>query len=1050
MSSANEELVGLVGLAIRRPVSVTAAVLLTLFFGALAVVGLPIQLTPDITQPTITVSTFWPGAAPLEVEAEILEEQEEVLERVQGLQRMESIARSNEAEITLEFEVGTDLEQALVRVSNQLSQVPRYPETAEQPVISTASAAGPPLAVILVRHDEGKSIDRYRTWVEEEIVPQLERIDGVASTFMRGGRRSEIQIDFDTPALAARQLTVPRVAEKIRAELSNASAGELDIGKRSMLVRTVIAAEEIERLEDIVLAVGADNAPIRLGDVAEVGVGLRRATDFAIGDNRESIAVLPRREAGSNVLAVTEAIKSKVAELNETWFAPEGLTLEVVDDQSGYIYEALHRVRVNLLIGALLATVTLLLFLRSFATSMVIALAIPLCVMATALGMALLGRSVNVVSLAGITFAVGMVVDNSIVALENIDTWRSRAESVRSAAFLGIKEVWGALLASTATTAAVFIPILTWQGEVGELLRDIAYAISLAVIISLLVSVFVIPSFAAVLLKDGARTKGEPAVLARLAASGTRARDGIAQMTAWLSAKTSRALLTTGLGVGAALLVVFQMLPKMEYLPTGNRNLVFGVVLPPPGLSVAELERVGFENQEVMWQHTGKAIDGKPAIHRSFFVGTPSLLFIGGVAQNPDEVLPMRDFMRGLHARIPGSIGFASQAALFSRGIGEGRAVELEITGNDLTQLIGVGRQLFGELRATVPGAQVRPVPVLDLGAPEFRWLPNRAQVRAMDLTARDTALILDAYVDGAIVGEFGEEGERKLDVVLRNRERHFDDTQLLDAPVALPNGNVVPLSVLGRLDTAIGPTVIQRNERSRAVVLQVTPPDDVPFERAVDAVRAKADELREQGRIPAGVKLDLSGSAGKLADAQQQFAWILVVAFVILFLLLAALFEDFVAPLVILISIPLAAAGGVLGLAAQNEFAKPQPLDLVAALGFLILFGVVVNNAILIIDGALHRIRDGAHLVDATTEAVRARVRPIFMSTLTSLAGLLPMVLTSGSGSELYRGVGTIVLGGLAVSTVLSLFIVPALFVLLWRLRGTLRMWQKPRTTPR
>ncbi len=1047
MTDRDQELRGLVGVAIRRPVSVTAAVLLTLFFGALAVVGLPIQLTPDITQPTITVSTQWPGASPLEIEAEILEEQEEVLEGVPGLERMESVARSNQAEITLEFAVGTDLEQALVRVSNQLSQVPRYPDTADQPIISTADAAGPPLAVILVRHDEGRSIDRYRTWVEEEIVPQLERIDGVASTFMRGGRRSEIQVDFDTQALAARGLTVPLVADKIRAELSNASAGELDIGKRTMLVRAVLAAEEIEQLENVVLQMGPDNAPVRLGDVADVHVGLRRAVDFAIGDNRESIALLPRREAGSNVLTVTEAITRKVAELNERLFAPEGLTLEVVDDQSGYIYEALDRVRVNLLIGALLATITLLLFLRSFSTSMVIALAIPLCVMATALGMALLGRSVNVVSLAGITFAVGMVVDNSIVALENIDTWRSRVSNVQRAAYLGIAEVRGALLASTATTAAVFIPILTWQGEVGELLRDIAYAISLAVVVSLLVSIFVIPSFASVLLS---RAKPRQAVrpLAGVAAAGERLRNGIANATAWLSAKTSRALLVTGVGIGGALLVVFQMLPKMEYLPTGNRNLVFGVVLPPPGLSVDELQRVGFENQEVMWKHTGQSLDGQPAIHRSFFVGTPSLLFIGGVAKNPDEVLPMRDFMRTLHARIPGSIGFASQAALFSRGIGEGRAVELEITGNDLTQLIGVGRELFGELRDLVPGAQVRPVPVLDLGAPEFRWHPHRAQARAMDLSTRDVALILDAYVDGAIIGEYGEEGARKLDVVLRNRQHDFDDAKLLDAPVALPNGDVVPLSVLGSLSTELGPTVIQRNERSRAVVLQLTPPDDVPFERAVDVMSAKAKELQEQGRIPPGVRLELGGSAGKLASAQEQFGWILVVAFVILFLLLAALFEDFVAPLVILMSIPLAAAGGVLGLAIQNALAKAQPLDLVAALGFLILFGVVVNNAILIIDGALQRIREGALLVTATTEAVRARVRPIFMSTLTSLAGLFPMVLTAGSGSELYRGVGTIVLGGLAVSTVLSLFIVPALFVLLWRLRETLGVWHKRRST--
>jgi HAE1 family hydrophobic/amphiphilic exporter-1 len=257
-----------------------------------------------------------------------------------------------------------------------------------------------------------------------------------------------------------------------------------------------------------------------------------------------------------------------------------------------------------------------------------------------------------------------------------------------------------------------------------------------------------------------------------------------------------------------------------------------------------------------------------------------------------------------------------------------------------------------------------------------------------------------------------------------------------LQAPVATPAGDIVPFEVLAEVETRVGPTVIQRIERTRAVVLQVTPPDEVPFETAIDSVRRHVDSLQQEGQIPAGVELSLGGSAGKLVAAQKQFGFILLIALAILYLLLAGLFEDFFAPLVVLSAIPLAAAGGVLGLVAGNLLIARQPLDLMAALGFLILIGVVVNNAILIVDGAIQRLREGAELEEATTAAVRRRVRPIFMSTLTSLAGLLPMVVTSGSGSELYRGIGTIVLGGLASSMLLSLFVVPALFVLVWRIR--------------
>ncbi len=1027
---------GLMGQAIARPVSVAAAVLLTIFFGVIAILDLPIQLTPDISQPTISVETTWPGASPLEVESEIIEEQEEVLKRVPGLQRMEATASANFATITLEFEVGTDLEQSLVRVSNALSQVPRYPDTAEQPVVNTASAAGPPLAVILVRHKTGGSVDPYRTWVEEEIVPQIERVGGIASTFMRGGRRTEVQVDFDTHALAARGLTVPDVATRIRAELRNASAGEMEVGKRNILVRTLVAPEKVEELGHLVLAMGPENSPVRLSDVADVKLGLRRATDFAIGDQRESIALLPRREAGSNVLEVTEAVRATVKELNEKHFAAEGLELEIVDDQTGYIYSALDQVQTNLLIGAALATVVLLLFLRSFGAAMVVALAIPVCVLATGLVMALFGRSVNVVSLAGITFAVGMVVDNSIVALENIDTWRHRLSDIKQAALRGIREVSGALLASTATTAAVFIPILVWEGEVGELLRDIALAISISVSLSLIVSVFVIPSFAAAILRSRANvTPRQPSLLVRL---GQSTSSGITRLARWLAANTGRSLLVTAGAIAVAGFVMTTLLPKMEYLPTGNRNLVFGVVLPPPGLSIDELKRVGFENQKTMWEHTGREVNGLPAVQRSFFVGTPSLLFIGGVAEQEERVAEMRDFMRELHAQIPGAIGFATQAALFARGIGEGRAVQLEIRGNDIPTLIGLGGKLFGQLREAVPGSQVRPVPILDLGAPELHVFPNRAEARSMGVSPSDIGLIADAYIDGAILGEYGEPGERKLDVVLRNRASvsGYDDVALAAAPVALPNGSIVPFDVLADFETKVGPTVVQRIERQRAVILQLTPPDDVPFETAINEVRKVTDTLTRAGDVPAGVTLELSGTAGKLAEAQEQFAWILLVALVILYLLLAALFEDFVAPLVILTTVPLAAAGGVVGLQWSNLVFQPQPMDIVTTLGFLILFGVVVNNAILIVDGALARLREGDNLRDATSAAVAARVRPIFMSTLTSLAGLMPMVLTRGSGSELYRGIGTIVLGGLSVATVLSLFVVPSLFVLVWSLR--------------
>ncbi len=1032
---------GILAQAISRPVSVISVMILVLFFGALSVLELPIQLTPDIARPTISVTTSWLGASPVEVESEVVEPQEEVLKRVAGLTSMESNSSLGRGEITLEFEVGTDMDQALVRVSNQLSQVPRYPQNVDEPVISTSNSAGPPLAVIIIRSQyPGVSPRGYRTWVDNEVIPELERIPGIASVRVRGGQKDELQIDIDIDALAARNISVSRVAQVVSGELADISAGDFDVGKRRLIVRNRLKPQQASELERVVIGTSPDGIPIRLAEVATVSVGKAKALDMAIANDKDAIALLPSREAGYNILEVTEQIRERVKTLNEERFAPEGLEIVVVDDQVDYIRGAIDVVGNNLMIGAILAIIVLLLFLRRVTGALVISLAIPVCVLGTAIGMAALGRSVNVVSLAGMTFAIGMVIDNSIVALENIDSWSKRTNSAREAAWNGIKEVAGALLASTATTAAVFLPIIFWQGEVGEILRDLAYAIALSVVISFGVSTLIIPSLAAVLIS---RASDKEPPLKGLANWGEKVRTAISNSAAWLSAKAWRSIVIVTVAVVATGAIAFTLLPKMEYLPTGNRDLIFGIILPPPGLSVEESRRIGMENQKIMMQHTGKSVDGVPALERSFFVGDPSLFFAGGVAQDVKDIKGVRDFMQELHGRIPGVFNFASQAALFASGIGEGRAVEVELTGPDLDVLIGLGGKMFGQLRGAVPGARIRPVPVLDLGAPEMHIRPKRDEVAELGVNSAELALVSDVYIDGRKIGEWSPEGEAKIDVKLRSQasvDPTADPMRLLsDAPVATPSGNVVPFSVLAEVETTLGPTVIRRVERKRSVTLQVTPPDDMPFESAIEAIESQVlQPLRASGEIPPSVEVNLGGSAGKLQQAQKQFGWVLVIALIISFLLLAALFEDFLAPVVVLVTIPLAAGGGVLGLLLVDTFINEQPLDIMTAVGFLILIGVVVNNAILIVDLAISRLRDGQALDDAVRGAVQDRVRPIFMSAFTSLAGLAPMAIATGAGSELYRGVGAVLLGGLFLSTIMALFVVPSLFALIWRLRST------------
>lgn len=1050
---------GLVALAVARPVAVTVGVFLVFLFGWLSLFRLPIQLTPDIELPTLTVSTAWPGAAPAEVEAEIVDEQEEVLKNVDGVERMTSESSDGAGSVTLEFAVGADIDQALVRVNNRLSQVERYPESAREPVVSTADDAGPPLAVALVQRAEGApddSVAAFRTWAIDELVPVFERIPGVAKVDLFGGRDEEIEVRFDPTSLAARGVPLGQLVGALQGELRDVSGGDLALGKRRYLVRTPVRPVALSDLEQLVLRIDDQNRPVRLGDVASVDVGLRKYSNKVRGNGRESLAMLFRREAGSNVLEVTDAVIAAIEKAQQDQLGPLGLELNLVNDQRSYIRGALLLVQQNIVVGGLLAVAVLLWFLRDLRASLLIAVSIPISVMATALGMSLLGRTVNVVSLAGMAFAVGMVVDNSIVVLENIDTWRRKPGiTARQAAVAGASEVWGALLAGTLTTVVVFVPIVFWQDEVGELLRDVAIAISLSVLSSLVVSVLVIPSYAARFLPTP--TVVGPAEPAALAGPGGRAGAAIGRQAASLARSPWRAFGLTLLVTGSSVLVAMTLLPPMEYLPTGNRNFLFGVLIPPPGYSMAEMDRVGAYVQDRIVPYVAPAgspdIDGVPPIGRTFFVARPNQAFMGASAADDDRIGDVVAYIQRVQRELPGFYGFASQASLFGRNIGSARSVDLEISGGDLPGLVALGGRLMGAIKGALPDAQVRPLPSLDLGSPELRVMPRREQAAALGLSPVDIGVAVDALVDGRIIGELSRKGEPRVDVVLRADAQRSGvapgdpftgeaagprtPAELAASPIATPTGQVVPLSAVADLSETVGPAIIRHIERRRAITLQVSPGDSTALETAVDVLRRQViDPIVASGDVPDGVRLSLAGSASKLEVAQGRFAEVLLLAVLVCFLLMAALFEDFVAPLVILVTIPMAAAGGVVGLRLVDALLGSQPLDTMTAVGFVILIGVVVNNAILVVDGALARLREGDALDVAVGGAVARRVRPILMTTATSLAGLLPLVLFPGSGSELYRGVGAIVLGGLALSTALSLVVVPALFSLVWRVR--------------
>ena len=630
-----------------------------------------------------------------------------------------------------------------------------------------------------------------------------------------------------------------------------------------------------------------------------------------------------------------------------------------------------------------------------------------------------------------------MLIDSAIVVLENIDRHRSMGKSAYKSAYDGAREVWGAILASTLTTIAVFLPVIFMEEEAGQLFKDIAIAVTFAVALSLFVSVSVIPMFSKQLFSLAGRKQKPRRSKASLGTIGDWIGSGIMWFVKlvtkhWLT-RLATVLCLSGLSIYGAML----LLPKMEYLPQGNRNLIISILIPPPGLSFDERKDIGEHIYRINEPFFDKDHNGYPGIKNMFYVGAEQLMLFGGISiheQRAAELIPL--FTRTIFS-IPGMYGVSVQAGVFQTSLGRGRTIQLNVSGNDLNRIVQITGMLFGAIKKEIPQAQIRPIPSLELLFPEVQIIPDRDRLKSAGMTASNFGIAVDVLMDGREIGEFKQEGEKKIDLILKASQDDISTPEALyNASIAIPGGKVVPVSSLSQMRRTSGITQIRHLERQRTITLEITPPPTIALQEAMETITDKVvNPLAGQGMLK-GADIGQSGVADKLSEARKTLQLDFVLAALIAYLLMASLFGNFIYPLIIMFTVPLAAAGGLLGLKLVNIFIGNQPLDILTMLGFVILVGVVVNNAILIVHQALNNIRSNKMPSrEAVLESTRSRLRPIFMSAATSIFGMLPLVLIPGPGSEFYRGLGSVVLGGLAVSTLFTIFVIPALLMFFIRM---------------
>ncbi|GAB3019301.1 efflux RND transporter permease subunit [Bowmanella dokdonensis] len=1041
---------------VRHGILVTVIVLIIAVLGILAALRIPVQMIPDLEVRIITVQTSWPGATPQDIEKEILIEQEEFLRNIPYLQELKSTATLGAAEIELEFPFGVDITETLIRVNNALTQVPSYPVNVDEPQVYATSFSSNSFMYFRVSPLKGNprnlDMDMMRDFIEDKVRTSMSRVPGVADVNVGGGARRQVQIRLDPERLAAKGLTLSQVRSAITQRNRDISAGEIQSGKRRYLLRTLGRFEDLQEIRQLIVSRQGDSL-VRLGDVAEVVLDHFKIREASYVNGQPVISLSVRRESGSNVIAIKGAMMEEVGRINRQMLEPRGMELELPADDVVYVEDSVFNVWKNLILGALLATGIMYLFLRSFRATALGVVGIPVCTIAAFLGLLLAGRTINVISLAGVAFAIGMTLDNSIVVLESIELERRRGLNRLKSAVAGVQKVWPAVLASTLTTVMVFLPVVFIEEEAGQLYSDVAIAISSSILVSMLVAITVIPTASARLKFDSTS----------LADKGNEQSPPILKTIHALVETPRRRLTTIGLTVVISAAIVLFLTPPAEYLPEGEEPKTFATMSAPPGYNLQTMQQIGEELTEYFMPFVGDDPDrfarGEVQVPAMAYLNlsiSPQSLRIITQSIDPGHIDELMQAIVEKYESHPGMRAFAARGSIITSNDGGTRSVNLDIAGPNLADLYQVARIAYERAGQIFDNPRIQSNPSsLSLAQPLLQIRPDWDRLAEVQMSAEDIGFAVAALTDGAFVNEFFM-GDDKIDMYLYNQTGPGADIQTLrNIQIQTPSGQVLPLTDLADIEETVDTSTIRRVDGQRTVTLNIIPPRSTALETGVARVNEQlVEQMRQQGQIPVGVDLSISGAADQLDATREALGSNYLVALVIIYLLMVAIFSHWGYPLLIMTSIPLGIAGGIAGLALLNglggllawlELAElHQPFDMISMLGFLILMGTVVNNPILIVHRAIDNVKqEGMAAVEAVQEAVGSRLRPIAISSITTIFGLAPLVFLPGAGSELYRGVGVIVMAGIVGATLVTLTMLPALTV-------SVLQWQERRNRKR
>jgi multidrug efflux pump subunit AcrB len=1008
----------------RSPIGVIVIAVFVGLVGLLSLSRLPLQLFPDINKPELTIQTGWRTASPEEVESELLEPLENVMQGMPGIEEIEGNAIAEGARLNLRFALGTDMKNALVEVIGRLNRLRPLPLDADRPSVRLGGDGNTneTLSWFFVQLLPGTPgpIEAQRRFIEDTVRSRLESIPGVAAVEVNAGPLENVRITLDLARAAALGISVPEIANRA-ASATNVSGGLLDVGRRQYTLRFT-GRFSPEQLGALVLT-WREGRPVRLADLATIDVAPPTRTFFAYQNGNPAVGIQVFRANGANVLATLDAVKAAVAELRDGLLQAHGLGIEQSFDASLFIRRAVHLLTENLIVGALLALMVVWWFMREWRVTLLIAATIPVCLCATFVVLDLFGRSLNVISLAGLAFAVGMVVEGAIVVSGNVVRLREAGAPLEEACRKGARQVAGALLASTATTIAVFVPVLFLKDVEGQLFGDLALTISIAVAISIVAALTLLPAALGFVLRRPMRPTGYGA--------------GWPWLTEWIlkvtDSRTRQLVWVVGLLV-LPLLLAWWLLPPLDYLPPVKRAAIDSFFDFPPGMSP---EAVNRELVPTLLERMRPYMEGRaqPRLKNWYVLTWPGGGTIGARVIEDSRIGELEQVVRDrITVGLPDTRVFTIEGDLFGGIGGSARSVGIHLQSEDAATLNRVAVEGRALLERVFPGAAVQSFPNPEDLALELHAVPDDRRIAEVGWDRATLGTVVRTVGEGAWLGEYFD-GKSRLPIILRSSGGTTPE-DLSNAPLMTPSGLIVRLGDLVQLSTVPGPPAIRRLNHRRTVTLTIDPPATLSLEKVLKTIDSEVlPKLR--AHMPPDGALRLAGSADSLSQTLSAMSRVFAMALIVLLLLMTVLFRSLRDSVIVLLTVPLALVGGVLGLRLL-DLVKFQALDLLSMIGFVMMIGVIINHAILLVAAVRSVESEGATLEEGIRAGLQQRLRAILASTLTGALGALPMAVNPGPGSVIYRGLAAVNIGGVVLSLAFSLVLIPALMRLLAARRQT------------